>query len=202
MVVQAPSILTVRLPAELVAGSEFVVSCTLDPELGADGSVQPRLAITAPDAISALTPGVPILNAVATAHARVTGSLAEASPAFPPAASYPRIVPVDEVVTLQLLHRDDEPLRRLMLDDAQAARLDRLWDELRFVSQDAMTLRRRLRRSSWSTRRRTPTRRSSNPSASRSTTARRRSAGASSTPSREQLDAAIAFAEKAYRRRC
>ncbi len=31
LVVQAPSILTVRIPAELVAGSEFVVTATLDP---------------------------------------------------------------------------------------------------------------------------------------------------------------------------
>ena len=27
-----------------------------------------------------------------------------------------------------------------MLDDAQAARLDRLWDELHYVAQDALTL--------------------------------------------------------------
>ena len=49
-------------------------------------------------------------------------------------------MPVDEVVTLTLFYREDDHLRRLMLDDAQAAELDRLWDELHFVSQDALTL--------------------------------------------------------------
>jgi hypothetical protein len=51
---------------------------------------------------------------------------------------YSRIVPVDEVITLTLFHREDEPLQRLMLDDEQRARLDRLWSELRYVSQDAL----------------------------------------------------------------
>ena len=59
---------------------------------------------------------------------------------FPAALCYTKIVPVDEVITLTLFYREDDHLVRLMLDDAQAARLDRLWDELRFISQDALTL--------------------------------------------------------------
>ncbi len=47
---------------------------------------------------------------------------------------------MDEVITLTLFYREDDHLVRLMLNPAQAARLDRLWDELRFVSQDALTL--------------------------------------------------------------
>ncbi len=54
---------------------------------------------------------------------------------FPAALCYTKIVPVDEVVTLTLFYREDEQLKRLMLDDAQSAALDRLWDELRFVSE-------------------------------------------------------------------
>ncbi len=57
---------------------------------------------------------------------------------FPANMCYPRIVPVDEVVTLVLLHREDGELRRLMLSDEEGARLDRLWDELHFVSEDAL----------------------------------------------------------------
>jgi hypothetical protein len=34
-----------------------------------------------------------------------------------------------------MFHREDEPLVRLFLDEAQAQRLDRLWTELRFVSR-------------------------------------------------------------------
>lgn len=59
---------------------------------------------------------------------------------FPAALCYSKIVPVDEVVTLTLFHREDDQLSRLMLDDAQKAKLDRLWSELRFLSQDALTL--------------------------------------------------------------
>ena len=48
-------------------------------------------------------------------------------------------MPVDEVITLTLFYREDHHLRRLMLDEAQAAELDKLWAELHFVSQDALT---------------------------------------------------------------
>ena len=51
-----------------------------------------------------------------------------------PALCYTKIVPVDEVITLTLFYREDDHLRRLMLDQAQAAELDRLWAELHFVS--------------------------------------------------------------------
>ena len=59
---------------------------------------------------------------------------------FPAALCYSKIVPVDEVITLTLFYREDEPLCRLMLDEEQKARLDKLWDELRYVSQDAFTM--------------------------------------------------------------
>jgi mono/diheme cytochrome c family protein len=59
---------------------------------------------------------------------------------FPKAVCYARIVPVDEVVTLNLYYREDDQLRRLMLDDADAAALDRLWDELLFVAQEPLEL--------------------------------------------------------------
>ncbi len=47
---------------------------------------------------------------------------------------------MDEVVTLTLLYREDDQLVRLMLDEAQHAELDRLWAQLHFESQDALTL--------------------------------------------------------------
>ncbi len=98
LVVQAPSILTVRVPAELVAGSDFVVTATLDPALGAEGSVQPTVSTVAPDSLSVIIPGKPIVTGEGSqARARVTAALADVRRLFPPAAScYPRIVPVDE----------------------------------------------------------------------------------------------------------
>ena len=47
-------------------------------------------------------------------------------------------MPVDEVVTLTLYYREDDALRRLMLSDAESRRLDRLWEELHFISRDAL----------------------------------------------------------------
>jgi hypothetical protein len=58
---------------------------------------------------------------------------------FPAALCYTKIVPVDEVVTLTLFYREDDHLARLMLDESQQQHLDRLWDELHYISQDALT---------------------------------------------------------------
>lgn len=57
---------------------------------------------------------------------------------FPVAICYPRIVPVDEVVTLTLFHREDDWLKKLFLSNDEAGELDRLWDEFLFVAQEPM----------------------------------------------------------------
>ena len=57
---------------------------------------------------------------------------------FPIALCYPQIVPVDEAVTLTLFYREDDQLKRLILDDAQSNRLDQLWEELRFSSESPL----------------------------------------------------------------
>jgi hypothetical protein len=44
-------------------------------------------------------------------------------------------VPTDEVVTLKMFHREDEPLSRLILGETDAQFLDRLWKEHIFVSR-------------------------------------------------------------------
>ena len=74
------------------------------------------------------------------ARKRIESAMAQFRDLFPAALCYTKIVPVDEVVTLTLFYREDHHLARLMLDDAQRAQLDRLWSELHFVSQDALTL--------------------------------------------------------------
>jgi hypothetical protein len=85
-----------------------------------------------------LRPEAPVLVTEA-GRARVERACDDFRRWFPPALCYNRIVPVDEVITLTLFHREDEALRRLMLDEPAAAELDRLWEELHFVSQDALT---------------------------------------------------------------
>jgi hypothetical protein len=131
----------IRLPAELVAGSEFVATGTIAASGEGEGSAQ-FVASLAPVATTAgAIPGQPIVTSPeGAARARIEGDLATFRRLFPPALCYAKIVPVDEVVTLTLYHREDENLRRLMLEEGQAAELDRLWDELHFVSRDALTL--------------------------------------------------------------
>ena len=59
---------------------------------------------------------------------------------FPPALCYTKIVPVDEVVTLTLAYREDAQLARLMLYEKENGKLDRLWAEYEYVSQNALLL--------------------------------------------------------------
>ena len=162
LAVAAPSVLEIRLPADLVAGAEFVTTGVLDAEVGAEGSVQLQVLTTKPAGDGGLLPSGTTVTQGSGPWTSDTRQLSHRSPVitregssarrrwerafeefrnqFPAALCYVKIVPVDEVVTLTLYHREDGQLARLMLDDAQAARLDRLWDELHYVSQDALTL--------------------------------------------------------------
>jgi hypothetical protein len=54
---------------------------------------------------------------------------------FPLYTCFPAVVPTDEVVSLKMFHREDEPLARLFLDAAETARLDKMWVRQRFVSR-------------------------------------------------------------------
>ncbi len=160
--VAAPSVIEVRLPADLVAGAEFVTSGILHAETAKEGSVQFQVLTTKPETASGLqataaietnangpwtsnnrgvshtTPVV--ANDGSAARRRIESAFDEFRRWFPAALCYTKIVPVDEVVTLTLFYREDDHLRRLMLDEAETARLDRLWDEMHFVSHDSLTL--------------------------------------------------------------
>lgn len=160
--VHAPSVLSVRLPADLVANAEFVVTGALDAKVGSEGSVQMEVRATKPSSEAGLivtgttigdangqwssnnqtvSYGIPVIvNAGSSARKRVEANFDEFRQMFPAALCYTKIVPVDEVVTLTLFHREDGHLSRLILDDKQRAKLDQLWDELHYVSGDALTL--------------------------------------------------------------
>ena len=157
--VRASSVTELHLPANAPNDTEFVVNCRLHPDSDPDGSVQIRFLTAKPakpltltasgvtinkpkkkgtwsDGEKPLSFDAPILvRDDSDARRRITAAMAEFRDLFPAALCYAKIVPVDEVVTLTLLHREDGHLKRLMLDDAQAAALDRMWDELRFVSE-------------------------------------------------------------------
>jgi hypothetical protein len=76
-----------------------------------------------------------IVNDASEPRARFEAAFDDFRALFPIALCYSKIVPVDEVVTLTLFHREDEALRRLMLSEAESRELDHLWDELLFVSE-------------------------------------------------------------------
>ncbi len=135
---KAPQAIEVRLPAALVAGGEFVTTGVLHPESAENGSVQLQVRSDKPATLSVST-GAPILVGPAS-RPRVEAELKQLAELFPPALCYARIVPVDEVVTLTLFHREDDHLKRLMLDDAHVAQLDQLWDELHYVSREPLKL--------------------------------------------------------------
>ena len=140
LVVSAPSVLEIKVPCSVLAGSEFVVTGTLHETASEDASVQMQITSSEVSEPNALLPGIPIVvRNGSSAEAAWQKALGDFRDLFPVSMCYARIVPVDEVVTLVLFHREDEFLARLMLSDAERARLDRLWDELRYVSRDALT---------------------------------------------------------------
>jgi hypothetical protein len=158
----APSVLEYRLPAKFVGGGEFVTTGKLHPVKGKEGSVQMRALLSKPADAVGLQAGawttqggrrkwtdgerpvvsnMPILvTGDSDARQRITRDMEAFRQIFPAALCYTKIVPVDEVVTLTLFYREDDHLRRLMLSDGQAAELDRLWNELRFVSHEPLKL--------------------------------------------------------------
>ena len=87
--------------------------------------------------VAEATPGNPRVAKIV--HPRVAAELARSAAEFralfPPAVLFPPVIPRDAQGSLFLYHREDEPLRRLLLDEAGRTELDRLWSELDFVSE-------------------------------------------------------------------
>ena len=157
--VRAPSVITIRLPADM-AGRELVTTVSLEPEIGAEGSVQADVVAGTPDAKSGLQPSETIVKfehvdigadkrtvsyrrpilvtEKSKARKRFEAAMGDFRSLFPAALCYTQIVPVDEMLTLTLLYREDDHLARLMLDDNQKSRLDKLWGELRYVSREPL----------------------------------------------------------------
>jgi hypothetical protein len=130
--------LSFRLPPELVVGAEFVTTATMDPVQGVGGVA--RVAVQTDVAVSPSSPGPVLVSGDASTQAGLNAACAAFRELFPVALCYPQIVPVDEVVTLTLYYREDGRLRDLMLDAAEAAELDRLWDELLYLAQEPREL--------------------------------------------------------------
>lgn len=125
-------VLAIRLPAALLLGREFVVDAKL-PTPSAERIVRVR-AGTADGPWHPTVLGSP----ESSAYKHLVAGYAEFRRVFPLFVCFPQVVPTDEVVTLKMFHREDEPLERLFLTDEQARHLDRLWAEQRVISRQPM----------------------------------------------------------------
>lgn len=134
----ANSVTEIRLPASLFTGREFVVEGQLDGPAGSR-AVQFQ-AQAAPSAESFRWDGrSPVAAAPDGAgYRQVLQEYEEFRRLFPLFLCFPQVIPTDEVVSLKMFHREDEPLMRLFLDAPQARTLDRLWTEHRFISRQAI----------------------------------------------------------------
>jgi len=136
--VQAPNLIEVSIPSDLWNGSTFAASATLHGKTGAEGSVQLQALTNKPERVGGLQPGIPIIvREGSNTKKRFESGFDAFRNEFPAAVCYTKIVPVDEVVTLTLFHREDEPFRRLLLSPDQVTKLDKMWRDLHFVRQDA-----------------------------------------------------------------
>ena len=156
--VQAPAVLRVEVPPRIAQAYDFLAEAALDSSWGRAGSVQVHAGLEAPQEVRDLIPPVGANDAHPEANANpeparfpvilgndaTTKRFREAFSAFrkwfPPAMCYTQIVPVDEGITISLFHREDAALGRLILEDGEKRELDRLWHELRYVSQDALAI--------------------------------------------------------------
>ncbi len=142
LAVRAPAVITLRIPGALAAKAELVANVTLSG--GSDAhAVRARLVTGAPSLTQvdwwSGDPATPLLTQPeGTAHRRISTVITDLQRLFPASVCYTRIVPVDEVVTLTLFFREDVELKRLALNDAETAELDRLWQQLHFISQQAL----------------------------------------------------------------
>ena len=163
--VRAPSEISIHLPIQLAADREFVTTAVLEKETGLEGSVQvlpviggvhhtpsiksglftcevtttfSKVTVLFSDRRDFSYRGAILVNDKSTARRRIESAMDEYRSVFPAALCYTQIVPVGAIITIAQFYREDDHFARLMLDDAQKARLDRLWEELHWVSQSAL----------------------------------------------------------------
>ncbi|XZE51860.1 DUF1592 domain-containing protein [Planctomycetaceae bacterium SH139] len=126
---------TIELPPGLATGASFRATARL---LSEDASAC-QIIVNQP-ASGPLVAGPILVADRKPAQEKLEAQLQTFRDLFPAALCYSKIVPVDEVVTLRLYYREDEHLNRLMLSEQEASELDRLWEELWFVSREPLKL--------------------------------------------------------------
>jgi hypothetical protein len=137
LVTPANEVVEIKLPAVLFRDREFVVEGKLD---GTSDRLMQFQVLTAPPTPGARWDGKsPVVTALnSPAYKRLIQGHDEFRRCFPQFICFSQVIPTDEVVSLKMFHREDEPLIRLLLDDQQKRRLDRLWEVHRFISRQAV----------------------------------------------------------------
>ncbi len=126
---------TIALHPALATGASFRATARLI----SDDSSACQIIVDQPVSGELMT-GPILVSAAKPAREKIESQLQTFRDLFPAALCYSKIVPVDEVVTLRLFYREDEHLKRLMLSEQEIRELDRLWDELWFVSREPLKL--------------------------------------------------------------
>ena len=140
LIVKAPSVTEFRVPAELAKGRTLVLTAEIESNFIDQGTVQVSAGTSAP-ITDQILPSLPVLIAEgSSSERRIKEGLDDFRQLFPASVCYPKIVPIDEVVTLALYFREDEHLQKLMLNKEEKDHLDELWDELLYVIKEPYKL--------------------------------------------------------------
>ncbi|MEC7357145.1 MAG: DUF1592 domain-containing protein [Verrucomicrobiota bacterium] len=140
LIVKAPSVTEIRIPAELARGRTVVLRAEIESSFADQGAVQVSAGTSSPRTDQILPSRAILVAENSESEKRVRDGLKDFRQLFPASLCYPKIVPIDEVVTLALYFREDERLQELMLDKEETAQLDGLWDELLYVTKEPFKL--------------------------------------------------------------
>lgn len=146
LVLQAPAVLEIPLSqaaAGKLIGLQLVVECELDAKASPESAVHVRRASGKLPEKTAYDPATDLLIRPESQLAkRMLASSQKFCEAFPNRFSY--VHPSRGLAAgfhlVEGFFRDDRPLVERVLDDAQRAELDRLWQDLDFVTQSTETL--------------------------------------------------------------
>ena len=141
LILPAAHALAVRVSAALLGNREFVVDLLVDRQ-SPRAAIQGQLRTSPPDLRQPLGGGAACVVGVELQRldpAERAAGLAAFRACFPIHLYHPKIIAEDEVISLRLFVREDDDLARLFLGEAERQRLDQLWRELQFVSQQYLT---------------------------------------------------------------
>ncbi|MBL8822579.1 MAG: DUF1592 domain-containing protein [Planctomycetia bacterium] len=137
LAVDANTVTVIRLPAALLQGRELIMEGKLEKP-DSQRVVQMQLPMNTPG-MEKIWDGKSTLIADKEGQGvkQLLQGMNEFRQLFPLYLCYPNVIPNDEVVSIKMFHREDEPLNRLILSEEQVRQVDAWWKEHQFVSRQA-----------------------------------------------------------------